>query len=86
MIGHHHINFTSSAQKQLKSIPVAYQKLIISKILKLSNNPRPPGCKKLTGREGYRIRIGNYRVIYIINDTQLIILIVNIDHRKQVYK
>jgi mRNA interferase RelE/StbE len=52
----------------------------------LSNQPRPPGCKKLSGRDAWRIRVGDYRVIYEITDFELVILIVHIGHRSEVYK
>jgi len=55
--------------------------------LELEENPRPPGCKKLLGEENaWRIRVGGYRVLYEIKDRVLIIHVVDIDHRKDVYK
>ena len=59
---------------------------MIDKIRALSENPRPPGSKKLTGRGELRVRIGNYRVIYEINDYQLTVLVINVGHRKEVYR
>lgn len=55
-------------------------------ILGLAEKPRPSGCLKLQGREAYRIRIGNYRIIYQIDDTIKIVSIVDIGHRKNVYQ
>lgn len=69
----------------MSKIPEPFYGKIKSAIIKLSDNPRPIGSKKLKGRDGYRIRIGNYRVIYEIFDTQLIINIINIGHRKDIY-
>ncbi|GAB5465137.1 MAG: hypothetical protein Kapaf2KO_05730 [Candidatus Kapaibacteriales bacterium] len=54
--------------------------------MSLSTNPRPPECKKLKGRDAYRIRIGNYRVLYRIFDDELIIDIFKVGHRKEVYR
>lgn len=80
------IQIERSAQKQLAKISSPYFEAISEKILSLENNPRPPGCKKLTGRESWRIRVGSYRVIYNILDDVLVVFVIDIDHRKQVYK
>ncbi|MCX6351003.1 MAG: type II toxin-antitoxin system RelE/ParE family toxin [Bacteroidetes bacterium] len=79
--------FVKSAQKQLTNIPEPYRSKILQKIEGLAENPRPHGTEKLVNRENdYRIRIGVYRVIYSIFDKKLIIEIIDIDHRKQVYR
>ena len=80
------ILITRKAQKALSEIPINYQDKLIETIYALANNPYPHGCKKLSGREAWRIRIGNYRVIYEINESALSIVVVNIGHRKDVYK
>ncbi len=54
-------------------------------IYRLADNPRPPGFKKLKGRDGYRIRVGDYRIIYEINDKILVIEIIDLGHRKNIY-
>ncbi|NDP26740.1 MAG: type II toxin-antitoxin system RelE/ParE family toxin [Flavobacterium sp.] len=59
---------------------------ILSAIGKLSDNPRPQGYKKLKGRKGYRIRVGNYRVIYEIFDEVLLIDVIDLGHRKEIYE
>lgn len=69
----------------MSKIPEPFYGKINSAIIQLSDNPRPIGSKKLKGRDGYRIRIGNYSVIYEIFDTQLIINFINIGHRKDIY-
>ena len=79
------ITILKSAQKQLKHINLQDQKRIILTIESLAYNPRPEGCKKLTGRPIWRIRVGSYRIIYEINDDTLCILIVTIGHRRDVY-
>jgi mRNA interferase RelE/StbE len=71
--------------KKLKIIPEKDYRKIIASINKLSVEPRPSGCKKLKGRKAYRIRQGNYRVIYEINDTGLTIIIVDVADRKDIY-
>jgi len=52
----------------------------------LSDNPRPNGYKKLKGRDGYRIRVGNYRIIYEIFDNILLVDVINLGHRKEIYE
>lgn len=72
--------------KQLSNIPKKDYCNIKSSILSLSSNPRPNGYKKLTARDGYRIRVGNYRVIYDIEDSIKIVSIMEVGHRKEIYK
>lgn len=75
-----------SAQKQLSKLPNAIACHIEDKMLDLEHDPRPSGCKKLKGRDAWRIRIGDYRVIYEIEDGKLIITVITIGHRKEVYE
>ena len=72
--------------KQLEKIPQQDYIKIKSILLKLETNPRPQGYLKLKGRDGYRVRVGNYRIIYEIKDDQLIVLVITIAHRKDVYE
>ena len=74
------------AQKQLAKIAKQYQDRIINFIYLLVDDPRPPGTKKLTGRDAWRIRVGDYRIIYEINDESIEILVVSIGHRHQIYR
>lgn len=80
------IEIKASAQKELKNLPDKELKKIIEKISSLRVNPRPAGCKKLSGDDKYRIRIGNYRVLYSIEDEILVIFIVKVGYRKDVYE
>jgi mRNA interferase RelE/StbE len=75
-----------SAQKQLSKLPGSVATRIEDKMLELENDPRPPGCKKLKGRDAWRIRIGDYRVIYEIQDAKLIVTVITIGDRKNVYE
>lgn len=75
----------SQAQKDLDEFRGKIFQQIKEKILSLSKNPRPHGCLKLTAEEGYRLRSGNYRIIYRINDKEEIIYIYRIKHRKEAY-
>lgn len=74
-----------NAQKQLEKIPEPDYSRVKAAILDLAGNPRPRGCKKLKGREGYRIRQGNYRIIYEIHDDILSVLVLAAGHRKDIY-
>jgi mRNA interferase RelE/StbE len=79
------LNFSRQAFKELERINEPFYSTIKQAIVELTNNPRPQGYKKLKGRSGYRIRIGNYRVIYEIVDQELLIEIVTLGHRKDIY-
>ncbi len=80
------LNFTKRALKELEKIHEPFYTNIKQAIYNLTENPRPVGCKKLKDRDGYRIRIGNYRVIYNIFDKQLVIDIITIGDRKDIYQ
>lgn len=74
------------AKRELAGLPS--QELVVAelKISALQENPRPAGCKKLAERKGWRIRFGSYRIIYKIDDTQKIITIVGVGHRREIYR
>ncbi|HMS85755.1 MAG TPA: type II toxin-antitoxin system RelE/ParE family toxin [Nitrospira sp.] len=75
------------AERQLLSFTPAIQKRLVKRMKALGHDPRPPGVKKLTGEDDlYRIREGDYRVIYTIQDKELIVLVVKIGNRKEVYR
>jgi len=75
-----------TAEKSLSTLPNKIHDKIIQKIIDLSNEPRPRNSKKLEFLNYYRIRSGDYRILYIINDDKNIIEIVAVDHRKDVYR
>ena len=75
-----------SAVKEIESLPKKDRSRVIQKIKGLATDPRPPGCEKLTGKDKYRIRQGNYRIAYSITDTQLIIIVVKVGHRRDIYQ
>lgn len=79
------VNFSKKASKSLQNISEPFYSNIKKSILSLSENPRPFGYKKLKGRDAYRIRVGNYRVIYEVFDNQLLIYIIDLGHRKDIY-
>ena len=80
------LEFSKQALKELEKINEPFYSNIKEAITNLTENPRPNGYKKLNGRDGYRIRIGDYRVIYDIFDTELLIEIVTLGHRKDIYE
>ncbi|MDQ3020381.1 MAG: type II toxin-antitoxin system RelE/ParE family toxin [Bacteroidota bacterium] len=79
------ITIRRKAIKILENISEPYYSKIKKAIYSLATNPRPPGCKKLKGRNGYRIRVADYRIIYEILDKALIIDVINLGHRKEIY-
>ena len=72
--------------KELDRLPITMQVRIEKEIKNLEQHPRPPGCLKLTGRNAWRIKVGDYRVLYEIDDDNLIIIIVRVRHRKDSYR
>jgi mRNA interferase RelE/StbE len=81
------ILFLPSARKALAKLPKADQARVDQQVLALADNPRPTGCLKLSGPSGlWRIRVGDYRVVYEIRDKELIVLVVSIAHRREVYR
>ena len=82
----YNILFRRSVTKDLVRIPKKDLKRIINIIKSLSDNPRPPGYEKLSGQERYRIRKGNYRIVYSIRDKDLTVWIVKVSHRRDVYR
>lgn len=74
------------AQKELVALGETEYEKIKQAILRLSDNPRPSGCSKLIGREGWKIRVGNYRIIYEINDKAKEIIVLHVGHRRDVYR
>jgi mRNA interferase RelE/StbE len=82
----HSIEFDRSARKEIAALPRDIKNRVIAATIALADNPRPRSCKKLTGQDLYRIRIGDYRVIYEIHDDVLIVLVVRIAHRGEAYK
>ena len=81
----HSIKIEPSARKYLSSLDVGIRRRIMQAIDKLSTDPRPSGCKKLKECEAYRIRIGDYRVIYEVHDDVLVVLVIRVAHRSDVY-
>ena len=80
------VEITSSAQRQFKKLPEAVQEQLIHKILLLESDPRPVGVRKLQAFDYYRIRMGDYRVVFSINDRTHQVKILDLGHRKDIYR
>jgi mRNA interferase RelE/StbE len=78
--------FRKSVAKDLRALPNQDVKRFMQRILSLSEDPRPAGCEKLSSQDRYRIRQGNYRIVYEIDDDRLIVLVVKVGHRRDVYR
>ena len=81
------VSIKRSAVKEIEAIPQKKERQrIIRRIGQLAEDPRPPGAKKLSGNDKYRIRQGSYRIVYSIEDNELIVVVVKVGHRKNVYR
>jgi mRNA interferase RelE/StbE len=77
---------TKSAAKELERVPTKDRRRMVAKIWTLAENPRPVGAEKLSGEDKYRVRQGNYRILYEIVDSDLIVTVVRIGNRREVYR
>ena len=77
---------TRSAEKEIERLPVDIRRLVVRRILALADDPRPHGSQKLTGEDKYRIRQGDYRVVYTIEDAIVTVTVVGVAHRSDVYR
>jgi mRNA interferase RelE/StbE len=80
------IYFKESVEKDFRTIPKKYLQKILLRIEALAKDPRPAGHEKLTGQDRYRVRQGEYRIIYSIQNKDLTIWVVKVGHRKDVYR
>ncbi|MFK5914199.1 MAG: type II toxin-antitoxin system RelE/ParE family toxin [Woeseiaceae bacterium] len=85
-MANYNLSFKKSVAKDLRNIPNKDVKRILLCIESLKDDPRAEGCIKLSGQERYRIRQGKYRIIYEIEDSELIIIVVKVAHRSDVYR
>lgn len=82
----YNVYFRESVEKDFRTISRRDIIKILQRIESLSSDPRPPGVEKLTGQDRYRLRQGNYRIVYSIQDKELSVWIVRIGHRREVYR
>ena len=80
------VYFKASVEKDFTTIPKKDLKKILRRTEELADDPRPPGCEKLTGQERYRLRQGRYRIAYSIQDDELTVWVVKVGHRKDIYR
>jgi mRNA interferase RelE/StbE len=75
-----------SAEKELRGLQKADLARIVERIRSLAQQPRPAGCEKLSGQDRYRVRQGDYRIVYSVDDKQKVLEVVKIGHRREVYR
>jgi len=80
------IDFAPSAAKELAKLPKTEQRRLAKKIDALAKDPRPQGVEKLAGGPSLRVRVGDYRIVYEVKDRVLVILVLAIGHRREIYK
>jgi len=80
------VEIESRARREFLSLPTDVQERISDAIDGLARNPRPPGAKRLVGRDGYRLRQGDYRILYTIEDSSRVVRVYRIGHRRDIYR
>ena len=85
-MGRYRVVFRKSVARDLRRVPNRDLRKILASIDSLSENPRPVGVDNLSGKERYRVRQGDYRIIYEIRDEEVIVVVVQVGHRKDVYR
>ena len=85
-MGNYKLLIKPSAAKELEAIPQRDRLRLVRKIQALAQNPRPPGCDKLSAEEKYRVRQGWYRIVYSVDDQNQTVLVVKVGHRREVYR
>jgi mRNA interferase RelE/StbE len=80
------VTILPAVDRVVARLPKEIRSRITQRLVSLASNPRPPGCVKLTGQDAYRIRVGDYRIIYTIQDERLIVVVIDVGHRREVYR
>ncbi len=80
------LSIKPSAAKEIEALPKNDRIRVIKRIKDLSENPRSPGCEKLSGNDKYRVRQGQYRIVYSVSDKELVVLVVKVANRKDIYR
>ena len=80
------ISLKQSVLKDLKPLPAHDRARVMDRIAALADDPRPHGCEKLSALERYRIRVGDCRIVYAVEDAELVVWVVRIGHRRDVYR
>ncbi len=85
-MGSYSVRIVRSAEKEIAGLTAPLRRFVIARIRALAHDPRPPGCQKLTGEDKYRIRQGDWRVVYVIEDAIVTVTVVRVAHRSVVYR
>lgn len=80
------IELKASAAREIEALPSPDRRRVVERIGALADDPRPVGCEKLTSQERYRVRQGDYRIVYSIEDEVLTVWVVKVGHRRDVYR
>jgi mRNA interferase RelE/StbE len=75
-----------SAAGEVETVPLKDRRRIVARIQRLASDPRPAGAEKLSGQEKYRLRQGDYRILFSVDDAEMTIVIVKVGHRREVYR
>jgi len=85
-VANYNLQIKPSAAKELEVLPKKDRQRVAARIQALATDPRPKGSEQLSGQDLYRVRQGNYRILYTINDAALLVVIYKIGHRREVYR
>ena len=85
-MANYRLQIKQSAAKELEAVPQKDRRRIVRRIAALAKDPRPPGCEKLSGQEKYRVRQGDYRIVFAVDDEELNVVVVKIGHRRDAYR
>ena len=81
------IEITAKAAREIRALPTKHDRaLVMRRIQALAHDPRPPGCRKLVGHQAWRVRQGRYRILYTVDDDVVLIVIIRVGPRKDVYR
>lgn len=86
MTDSYRVRIAQAAERELRGLPKMDRARITKRILALSGDPRPAGCSKPTGLEGYRLRVGRYRILYVVADEERSVTVYAIGHRREIYR
>jgi mRNA interferase RelE/StbE len=86
MTGSYELRIRRSAEKEIRALPRDVRRRVIDRIRRLPADTRPAGCEKLAGVDAFRIRVGAYRIVYTISDRVLVVEVVRVAHRREVYR
>jgi mRNA interferase RelE/StbE len=86
-VGSFKVFIKPSAVKEIEAIDGKKDReRVVSRIRDLANDPRPPGCEKLSGQEKYRVRQGDHRIVYAVEDKKSVVTVVKVGHRREIYR